>query len=381
MLAAVLIACLPLSAAGPVKGVAGVLQPFVDSHTLAGAVTLVASKEKILSLEAVGWADIAASRPMKTDALFWIASQSKPMTATALMMLVDEGKVNVDDPVEKYLPEFQGQWLAVEQDKEHVLLKKPARSIVVRDILSHTSGMPFSSRLEREGDALKIDRLSLREAVLSYALTPLNSEPGTKYAYSNAGINTAGRIVEVVSGMPYEEFMTRRLFKPLGMVDTTLWPSQKQIGRLAKSYKPDAAKNGLEETPIDQLSYPLTDHKRGPSPAGGFFSTATDLSIFCRMILNGGIYLGKRYLSESAVGQMTSTQTRDLPEAYGFGWSTDRKPGSSFGHGGAYSTNMQIDPQHQLITIFMVQHAGYPSPDGDKILPAFKEAVIRTFGK
>jgi len=381
LLATVLVLVVSLSASEPTKRIASALQPFVDNHTLAGAVTLVASKEKILSLEAVGWADIAASRPMKTNALFWIASQSKPMTATALMMLVDENKVNVDDPVEKYLPDFNGQWLAVEQDKEHILLKKPTRSITVKDILSHTSGLPFSSRLEHKGDALKIDRLSLREAVLSYALTPLNFEPGTKYDYSNAGINTAGRIIEVASGMPYEEFMATRLFRPLGMVDTTLWPSQKQIGQLAKSYKPNADKNGLEETPIDQLSYPLTDRNRGPSPAGGFFSTATDLSVFCRMILNGGIYRGKRYLSESTVGQMTSTQTRDLPQAYGFGWSTDRKPGSSFGHGGAYKTNMQIDPQRSLITIFMVQHAGYPGPDGDKILSAFKNAVVEKFGK
>jgi CubicO group peptidase (beta-lactamase class C family) len=262
--------------------------------------------------------------------------------------------------VEKYLPEFKGQWLTVEQDKEQVLLKKPGRSIRVKDILSHTSGLPFSSRLERKGDALKIDRLSLREAVLSYALTPLNFEPGTKYDYSNAGINTAGRIIEVASGMPYEEFMARRL---------------------AKSYKPNADKNGLEVTPIDQLSYPLTDCNRGPSPAGGFFSTATDLSIFCRMNLNRGVYRGKRYLSEAAVGQMTSAQTDDLPQAYGFGWGTDRKPGSSFGHGGAYNTNMQIDPQRQLITIFMVQHAGYPGIDGDQILPTFKNAVLKAFGK
>src|ERR1700729_2591810 len=111
--------------------IAAALQPFVDSHSLAGAVTLVADKDKVLALEAVGFADIAAGKPMRPDALFWIASQSKPITATALMMLVDEGKVNLDDPVEKYLPEFRGQWLAVEQDKDHVLLKKPGHPITV----------------------------------------------------------------------------------------------------------------------------------------------------------------------------------------------------------------------------------------------------------
>src|SRR5205823_14015705 len=125
------------------------LQPYVTAGTLAGAVTLVASKDKLLDLEALGFADIVAKKPMQTDDLFWIASQSKPITATALMILVDEGKVNVSDPVEKYLPEFKEQMLAVERDAEHELLRKPSHPITVREILSHTSGLPFSSPLER----------------------------------------------------------------------------------------------------------------------------------------------------------------------------------------------------------------------------------------
>lgn len=274
-----------LPAATGIGDMAAVLQPFVDRHELAGAVILVASKDKVLSLDTVGFADIAAHKQMQTDSLFWIASQSKPMTVTAMMMLVDEGKVCLDDPVEKYLPEFKGQMLVAEHDDAHTLLKKPSHPITVREILSHTSGLPFMSRVEH-----KIDTYSLREAAISYALTPLKFEPGTKYDYSNAGINTAGRIIEVVSGMPYEEFMAKRLFKPLGMKDTTFWPTASQIERLAKSYEPNAAKSGLQEIPIGQLTYPLTDRKRGPSPAGGFFSTATDISIFCRMILNGGVY-------------------------------------------------------------------------------------------
>jgi CubicO group peptidase (beta-lactamase class C family) len=325
---------------------------------------------------------------MKTDALFWIASMSKPMTATALMMLVDERKVSLDNPVEKYLPEFKGQMLAVEQDPNHVLLKKPGRPLRVRDVLSHTSGLPFASRVEP-----KIDLHPLREAAISYALTPLKSEPGSKYEYSNAGINTAGRIIEVVSGVPYEEFMNQRLFQPLGMKDTTFWPTAEQVKRLAKSYKPNAAKNGLEETDINQLSYPLTDRRRGPSPAGGLFSTAMDLSIFCRMIANGGVYEGKRYVSEAAVREMTSTQTGNLLDkdkgesGYGLGWSTSRRASGSdavipgpCGHGGAYSTQMGIDPQHQLITVFLVQHAGYPGVNGGKIHSTFVNAAVEQFG-
>jgi CubicO group peptidase (beta-lactamase class C family) len=371
----------PAPAQSP-KGIAASLQPFVDSHTLAGAVTLVASKDKILSLEAVGYADVAAKRAMRADNLFWIASMSKPITAAALMMLVDEGKVHVDDPVEKYLPEFQGQMVAIEQDQDHVLLKRPAHPITVKNILSHTSGLPFMSRVEH-----KIDQFPLGEAVVTYALTPLKFEPGTKYDYSNAGINTAGRIIEVVSGMRYEDFLDSRLFQPLGMKDTTFWPNDEQVQRLAKSYRPNADNTGLEETLVGQCSYPLSDRRRGPSPAGGLFSTATDVSLFCRMILNGGTYQGKRYLSPAAVQQMTSTQTDH--GNYGFGWSTTRKAHgepeaanlSPCGHGGAYSTNMWIDPQHQLVTVFMVQHAGYPGKDGGKIQPAFTKAAMDLFAK
>ncbi len=274
--------------------IASTLQPFVDSHSLAGAVTLVAAKDWVLDIGVVGFADVAAQKPMKPDALFWIASQSKPMTATALMMLVDGGKVSLDDPVEKYLPEFKGQMLAVERDAEPRLLRKPAHPITVREVLSHTSGLPFSSPMEQP----TLDGLPLRDAVRSYPLVPLQFPPGSKYQYSNAGINTAGRIIEVVSGMPYEEFMDERLFKPLGMKDTTFRPSASQVKRLAKSCKPNKEKTDLEETTVTQLRYPLSDrHSRYPMPAGGLFSTASDTAKFCQLILNGGVFNGKRLLS------------------------------------------------------------------------------------
>src|SRR6516162_5531970 len=170
-LVALAVALRPARAADPApsKGVAAALQPFVDSHSLAGAVVLVADRDKVLALEAVGFADVAARKPIQTDALFWIASQSKPITAAALMMLVDEGKVKLDDPVAKYLPEFKHLWLAVERDEDHVLLKKPKHPVTVRSILSHTSGMPFRSALEQP----TLDLLPLQEAVRSYAMTPL----------------------------------------------------------------------------------------------------------------------------------------------------------------------------------------------------------------
>ena len=344
------------------------LQSFVDRRAVAGAVALVATKEKVVSLQAAGWADIAAKKPMRTDSVFWIASQSKPITGAALMMLVDEGKVNVDDPVEKYLPEFKGQWLAVERDEEHVQLRKPAHPITVREVLNHTSGLPFCSPMESP----TLDLLPLRTAVRSHAMSALEFEPGTKYQYSNAGTNTAGRIVEVLSGIPYEEFLATRLFTPLGMTDTTFWPNEEQVSRLAKSYKPNAEKTDMEETTIGQLRYPLSDRTRYPMPAGGLFSTAQDCERFCRMILNGGVAGGKRYISESSIKEMTRRHTpATVQESYGLGWSGGHGEGT-YGHGGALSTNMTIDARRGLITIFLVQHAGFPY-DGDKCQAAFRQ--------
>ncbi|MCX7011226.1 MAG: serine hydrolase [Candidatus Sumerlaeota bacterium] len=368
------------------KGIAASLQPYLDSHTLAGVVALTATKDKVLSLEAIGYADLAAKEPMRPDSLFWIASMFKPMTATAMMMLVDEGKVQLNDAVEKYLPEFAGQMLAVQQDQDHAILKKPAHPIIVREILSHTSGLPPRSRVER-----RIDALPLQAAAISYAMSPLEFEPGSKFKYCNAGINTAGRIIEVVSGMPYERFMDERLFMPLGMNDTTFHPTEQQLERLAKSYKINADGTGLEETDINQLTYPLAGRDRHPCPAGGLFSTATDIAVFCRMILANGVYEGKRYVSEAAVRQMSSTQFVSANAKneidYGLGWYTTSKvhddtktvsPGP-FGHGGAYATDMWIDPQQQLVTVIMPQRAEF-GPHG-KIRAEFTKAAMEAFAK
>jgi CubicO group peptidase (beta-lactamase class C family) len=377
-LAALLLLSLPTwsqdTAANSGKSPAAVLQPFVERHVLAGAVTLVASKDKVLSHEAVGYLDVAANTPMRPDAVFWIASQSKSMTAAAFMMLVDQGKVGLDDPVEKYLPEFKGLLVTVEQDDSHALLRKPVHPITVRNVLSHTSGLRFSSPVEKP----TLDGLSLQAAVRSYAMMPLQFEPDSKYQYSNAGINTAARILEVVSGTAYEDFMQKNLFDPLGMKDTTFWPNAEQLTRLAKSYKPNAAKDGLEETTISQLTYPLSDRRRQPMPAGGLFSTAADVATFCQMVLNGGEWRGKRYLSESAIKQMTTRQTGEtLKESYGLGWSTG---GGTFGHGGAFATNMSVDPKRGLITVFLVQHNGFPG-DGGKSQGAWRQAVEKQFAQ
>ena len=372
-----LLSLVPAQAEAPKSssGIAAALQPFIERQALAGAVALVADKDKVLSVDTVGYEDVEAKKPMRADSLFWIASMSKTITAAAVMMLVDEGKIQLDDPVEKHLPEFKGQMFTAEKDEAHVLLKKPAHPITVRNVLSHTSGLPFKSGVEEP----TLDALTLRAAVRSYAMTPLLYEPDSGYTYSNAGINTAARILEAVSGMPYEEFMQKRLFDPLGMKDTTFWPTEQQLTRLANAYKPDAKKTGLERTTISQLQYPLhTRHNRFPMPAGGLFSTAADVARFCQMLLRGGELDGRRLLSAEAVKEMTRRQTGEsLKQSYGLGCTTNN---GIFGHGGAMATDMSVDTQRGFITVWMVQHAGFPH-DGAKAKDVFKQAAGALFAK
>ncbi|MDB5336042.1 MAG: estB 3 [Planctomycetaceae bacterium] len=349
------------------------VQPFVEREELAGAVMLVADREKVLAVEVAGSADVAGKKPMQADSIFWIASQSKPITAAALMILVDEGKVNLNDPVDKYLPEFRGQMFVAEKDDNHKLLRKPTHVPTIRNLLSHTSGMPFKSAIEEP----TLDALPLSVRVRTYAMTPLDFDPDTKYQYSNAGINTAARVIEVVTNTPFEKFLDERLVKPLGMKDTTFSPSAEQVARIAKSYKPGKGNVGLEETTIGQLHYPLTDHaERFPMPAGGLFSTAHDVAHFYQMLLNGGQFAGKRILSEAAVKELTTRQTPPgVKESYGLGFSVSS---DSFGHGGAFSTNSTADTKRGLIFVWLVQHAGFPG-EGGKSQDAFRKTANEAF--
>lgn len=347
------------------------LRPFIAQGALAGAVTLVADRERVLSHGAIGWSDLGARRPMAPDALFWIASMTKPMTGTLLMMLVEQGLLGLDDAVEKHLPEFAGQQLVVGQDgPERVLLGRPSRPITVRDCLAHVSGLPFMSRPE----AGIIDRFTLREAALTYALTPLTAEPGTRYLYSNAGINTAARVAEVVAGERFEDLLFERLLAPLGMCDTVFVPDAGQAARLAKAYRGEAGTpcKPLVEIPTPQLSHPLTDHRRQACPAGGCLSTATDVARFGRMVLSGGVFNGRRLLSEASVREMTRKQTGTLEQAYGLGWNLDA---AGVGHAGAIATDLRVSFERGLVMVYLVQQAGYAGADGDAILPAFRAAA------
>ena len=352
------------------------MQKYIDNNTVAGVVAAIGSREGIVASEAIGKLNREQKLAMPVDATFRIASMTKPITAIAIMMLVDEGRLSVEDPVEKYLHEFKGQLLLESKEGDKVVLKKPARAIQIRDLLTHTSGLPggFPAGIS---DLYFRRHLTLGEAVAISSQRPLEFEPGTKWSYCNAGIDTLGRIVEVVSEMPFEQFLEKRLFLPLGMFDTTFYPNDEQLQRLAALYE---NKDGELKPTGFQLLGP-TRNAQHPIPAGGLYSTVHDLGHLYRMMLTRGAIGELRLLSEKSVDEMTRIQIGDLSGGFtpgvsmGFGWQITRKPegvhamlsAGSFGHGGAFGTQGWIDPTQDFFVILLIQRAGMPNADASDI--------------
>ncbi len=353
--------------------VADAVQQHIDAKQIAGAVTLVADRRRILHVEAAGLADIADNKPMRPDSIFWIASMTKPITATAVMMLDSEGQLSVDDPVAKHIPELADLKTAD---------GKPA-TVTIRHLLTHTSGMAEITP-EQSRKATK-----LAEVIPMVAAKPLRFRPGEKWTYCQSSINTAARVVEVVSGKSFPEFLEERLFQPLGMKDTTFYLQEEQLPRLATSYRrtQDGELQASENFFLSGKS--PTSRDRFPAGNGGLFSTAPDYVRFCQMILNGGELNGRRYLSREAVEKMTTLQTGDLTTGFtpgngwGLGWCVVREPqgvtevlsSGSFGHGGAYGTQAWIDPTKERIYILMVQRANFPNSDASDVRRAFQKAA------
>lgn len=359
------------------------MQAFVDVGELSGVVTVVGDANGIASLEAIGLRDREAKLPMEKDTLFRIASMTKPITALAIMMLVDEGKLSVDDPLEKHLPEFRQPMLIAQRSKDSLTLTRPKRLVTVRDLLTHTSGLPGTYP---PGIAELYSRrhLSLKEATLVLSQRPLEFEPGSKWAYCNPGIDVLGRVVEVASGMAFEDFLKQRLFDPLGMKDTTFYPSPEQLKRSATIY---VKKDQL--TPIDGALIGPTANAKFPIPAGGLFSTAEDLARLYQMLLRKGQGPNGRILSEASLSAMTQVQTGELKTGFvdgmgfGFGFAVVRQPmgatevlsPGTFGHGGAFGTQGWIDPHQGVYVILLIQRFGLPNADGSEMRKALQAAA------
>jgi CubicO group peptidase (beta-lactamase class C family) len=332
-------------------------------------VTLVVRRGHVASLETVGWQDVENKIPMKGDTIFRIASMTKPVTSIAVLMLEEDGKLTIDDPVAKFVPEF-GK------------LETP-KPITVKHLLTHTSGIPPSMPPELSDLWAKRNR-TLAEAVPAFARAP-QVEPGTKWVYCNTGWDTLGRVVEVAAGKPFEVFLEERLFKPLGMRDTSFYPAREKLARLAVPYK----KDGDRLARVESFLGDVPDGKY-PIPAGGLFSTAGDLSRLYQMMLGRGTFEGRRYLSEASVEKMTRNHTGDFKAAFtpgmvmGLGWQivgtptgvTEMLSAGTYGQGGAFGTQAWIDPKKEMFFVLLVQRIGFGVSDASDLRRVLQSIAV-----
>jgi len=367
------------------KRINQMIQRRIDAGELSGAVTIVARKGRVVHLEAQGVMDLETKKPMTKDAMFRVASMTKPVTGLAIMMMLEEGKVRLTDPVSRFIPEFRGTKVAVALPSQgrggvSVVLSTPPggppppppfytmpaeREVTVRDLLTHVSGL--ASGPMSNSEAQKLNRLP-EENLASYiprlGSTPLEFQPGSRWQYSpQAGFDTLGRIVEIVSGMPLDRFFRERIFSPLGMKDIYFWPPDEVWPRVATVYR--RTPQGLEKSP-NPNSMQSKVYFMG---AGGLVATAGDYLPFGVMLANGGQLNGKRLLSPKTVEMMRAVHVPDtLPgrqpgEGYGLSVrvvSDHAKRGTllssgSFGWSGAYGTHFFVDPVEQVVGVLMVQ--------------------------
>jgi CubicO group peptidase (beta-lactamase class C family) len=345
------------------------MKAYADRGQLSGIVTLVMHQGEIAHLNATGLQTIEDKKPMAPDSIFQVMSMTKPVTGVAIMMLAEEGKFSLQDPVEMHLPEFKGQMVKASDGS----LQKPPRLVTIRDLMSHTSGMPGMPPASTP-DLYQKMNLTLEEAVRVFAQQPLEFNPGTRWMYSNPGIATLGRLVEVHSGMPFERFLDERIFKPLGMKDSHIFLPAEKHGRLALVYRVGAG-GKLERAPGNSYGGDAGSFRKGAkfsAPEYGLYTTAADLGRFYQMMLNGGVLKGQRLLSKASVDTMSALHTGALKAGHnpgtGFGltWEVVKEPGGmltmrsigSYGHGGAYGTHGWIDPAKNLVGVFLIQSAG-----------------------
>jgi CubicO group peptidase (beta-lactamase class C family) len=330
----------------------------VGQGIIAGAVTLVAYRREVVSLEAVGYQDLESKEPMRTDTIFDIRSITKPITAIGIMILMEEGRLALNDPVEEYLPEFR---------RSPHKTQDPPSPITIHHLLTHTSGLPSNRPPEIDDITVKRDRPLADVAILSKQEPEF--EPGTQHGYCSGGFAVLGRVIEVVSGKPYDQFIKERVFDPLEMKDSFFFvPAEKQR-RVATVYR---VQNGKLEKWQEVEDY--RKNAKYPGPEFGMYSTASDLTSLCQMMLDGGTFRGRRILSKMSVEAMTENHTRNIKSAItqrpvyqGLGWGLSGDPMSDFpltssggfGHDGAFGTLVWVDPAKGLIRIFLEQLFGF----------------------
>ena len=363
------------------------VQRHIDAKAVAGAVTMVVRNGRIAHLEAHGLIDVESNRPMPKDGIFRLASMSKPITAVAVMMMIEEGKLRLNDPVSRFLPEFKAMKVAVPKPGSESAAAAPggrgrggppvevdlvpaSREITVRDLLTHGSGL-MSGGLGQRAAASLAQRApddTLATYIPKLGGAALDFQPGTLWRYSGlAGFDVLGRIVEITSGQSFDRFLKTRLFDPLGLKDTGFALLPDRASRIVPLYR--RGQNGLEKLP-DQNGLSSATYFSG---AGGLVTTADDYAQFATMLVNGGELNGKRYLSPRTIELMASNHTGEMaggqmgmsPRGIGFGLgvqvvddpvAADRRVSKgAWGWARAYGTNVHIEPQEKMVTIILMQ--------------------------
>lgn len=374
-------------AGGRLSHIRSVMNRHVAEKRIPGAIGLIARRGKIAYQETFGMADVEAGKPMRLDTIHRIYSMSKPVTSVAVMMLYEEGKFQLNDPVAKYLPEFARMQVAVEEKDPQTgkpsLKTAPAkRPITVRDLLRHTAGLTYGffsdTMVDQEYRKARIlSDLNLAEFVTNLSKIPLVYEPGARWHYS-VSVDVLGRLVEVLSGKSFDQFLQERVFTPLEMRDTGFYVPADKKDRLAKLYSP--TKDGkiqpavicaTRQECVEKFPNAVPSYLEPPtllSGGGGLVSTTYDYLRFCQMLLNKGQYDGKRLLSRKTVQLMSSDNLGAIPgmgpgAGFGLGFAVSKAPGEAgmmgspgeYNWGGAAGTRFWIDPQEELIGIFMIQ--------------------------
>jgi CubicO group peptidase (beta-lactamase class C family) len=352
------------------------MKELVDGGRLAGVVTMVSRHGKVVEFDAAGKRDIAANAPMQKDSIFRIYSMSKPITGVAMMILFEEGKWQLNDPVAKYIPEFAKLKVYSTEPNGNVALKDQNHPVTMRELMSHSGGFTYGffsqtpvDKMQIEADLLNPNN-TLDEFIKRVAKLPLNSQPGTEWHYS-ISVDIQGYIVQKLSGMPFEEFLEKKIFKPLGMSDTGFYVPKEKLNRFAEFYTYDNDGKLHAVGVREGLNHDFSAKPTLSSGGGGLVSTATDYMRFCQMLLNGGQLDGVRILSPLTVELMrTNVLAPTVPilapgAGFGLDFAIYTDPVAAGGYygkgsywwGGAAGTWFWIDPVNDLIVLGMIQQA------------------------
>ena len=361
-----------------------VLQPYVDSGELPGAISIF-YKDGVQETCCIGYADVEQKRPIKLDNVFMQCSQTKGFCGVTIAKLVEEGKISLDDPVAKYLPEFKELWVQIEEKDGVKTLRKAKNTLTVRMVLNHTGGFPFEASVKRSdvrgggwsGGA------PLRQVAAVAAGSPIMFEPGTGDMYSNTGIDIGAAIVEVVTGMKWEEYLKQEVLDPLGMKSTWFWPTDKQLKKKIELYAYKKGEPAQWVKEMDWQQRPYNDSHVFPSAGAGLWTTAADQLKFYKMLMNLGMGdNGVRILKEETVKSILACSTRPKNMggySLGLAAPVEDTEDAWFGHGGAWGTNCMVNWHKKQLKMWIVQSAGGHQPWSRKVDEAANKFFAQPF--